>query len=148
MRLSRPRSTTTAPSHCHHVSRSLSHPQSGWGMQHWFLGSASCCPRLAVGSVYTPVRRSLHHRWTCMVSTPMTRGYRSQEEPFPVELLSYSPSLSIQRLVQFRMRQTRVPRVAMSRVRLAASGQDRVCPYPRVPRASDCLSLAVHSLQV
>ena len=44
------------------------------------------------------------------------------------------------------MRQTRVSLVTMSRLRLAASGQDRVCPYPHVPRASDCLCFFVHNL--
>jgi hypothetical protein len=57
-----------------------------------------------------------------------------------------SPSLSVHGPARFWMRQTRVPRVAMARLRLAASGQDRVCPYPRVSRASDCLRLIVRSL--
>ena len=56
------------------------------------------------------------------------------------------PSLSVHRPARFRMRQTRVPRVAIARLRLAASGQDRVRPYPRVSRASDCLCLIVRSL--
>jgi hypothetical protein len=57
-----------------------------------------------------------------------------------------SPSLSINRLARFRMLQARVSLVAMVRLRLAASGQDRVCPYPHVPRASGCLCLWVHNL--
>jgi hypothetical protein len=57
-----------------------------------------------------------------------------------------SPSLSVDRLARFRMRQTRVPHVAIVRLRLAASDQDRVCPYPHVPRASGCLCLLVHNL--
>jgi len=57
-----------------------------------------------------------------------------------------SPSLSVGRLASLWMRQTRVPLVAIVRFRLAASGQDRVCPYPHVSQASDCLCLFVHNL--
>jgi hypothetical protein len=57
-----------------------------------------------------------------------------------------SPSLSVGGLVPFRMLQTRVPRVALARLRLAASGQDRVSPDPHVSRASGCLCLVVHNL--
>ena len=67
----------------------------------------------------------------------------TQNIPVTIHL---SPSLSVGRLFRFRMRQTRVSRVALSRLRLAASGQDRVCPYPHVPRASDCLCFIVRSL--
>jgi hypothetical protein len=57
-----------------------------------------------------------------------------------------SPSLSVRRLAKFRMRQSRVSLVAIVKFRLTASGQDRVCPYPHVPRAPGCLGLIVHSL--
>ena len=57
-----------------------------------------------------------------------------------------SPSLSVSRLARFRMRPTRIPHVAIVRLRLAVSDQDRVCPYPHVPRASGCLCLLVHNL--
>ena len=67
----------------------------------------------------------------------------SQTSPGTVHL---SPSLSVGRLARFRMRQTRVSCVAIVRLRLAVSGQDRVCPYPHVWRASGCLCLRVHSL--
>jgi hypothetical protein len=54
-----------------------------------------------------------------------------------------SPSLSVIGLAILWMLQTRVSCVAIVRLRLAASGQGRVCPYPHVPRASSCLFLTL-----
>lgn len=125
-------------------------PSSVRGQQQWFPGSVSYRHHLTVGPLYTPIRCSLHRRWTRLAYTPVARGYQCQIALFPGTIrpgtAHLSPSLPVDRLVQFQALPTRVPRVAIARLRLAASGQGRVCHYPRVSRASGCLGLLVHNL--
>ena len=98
--------------------------------------------------LYTPTMRSasatdLHGFYPCNQRHSVTNSTFPRSTPGTVRL---SPSLSVHRLARFWMRQARVSLVAIVRLRLAVSGQDRVCPYPHVSRASGCLCLLVHSL--
>jgi len=116
----------------------------------------SVVPRFRVASstsdvrlpLYTPTMRSasatdLRGFHPCSQRHSVTKNTFPRSAPGTVRL---SPSLSVRRLDGFRMRQARVSLVAIVRLRLAASGQDRVCPYPHVSRASGCLCLLVHNL--
>ena len=149
MRLSRTHITTTAPPHDGYFSRKLAHPLEG---------TAIMVPRFRVVLSTPGFRLSLYTRTMFSTSSmnvldlyPCSQRPSGSLIPFrwtqniPVTI-HLSPSLSVGRLFSFRMRQTRVSRVALSRLRLAASDQDRICPYPHVPRASDCLCFFVHSL--
>jgi hypothetical protein len=98
--------------------------------------------------LYTPTMRSapatdLRGFHPCNQRHSVTKSTFPRSAPGTVRL---SPSLSVSRLARFSMLQARVPLVAIVRLRLAVSGQDRVCPYPHVPRASGCLYLWVHNL--
>ena len=131
-------------------------PQAGSSLR--WLGTATVVPRFRVMPSTSGCRLPLYTRTMLSASAMDSLGLYPNSQRQSVSKSTFpwthsvpgtahlSPSLSVHRPARFWMRQTRVPRVAMARLRLAASGQDRVCPYPRVPRASDCLRLIVHSL--
>jgi len=136
----------------------LSPHQPQAGPSPLWLGTATVVPRFRVMLSTSGCRLPLYTR--TMLSAPAMDSLglypNSQRQSVSKSTFPWThsipgtvhlgPSLSVRRPARFWMRQTRVPRVAMARLRLAASGQDRVCPYPRVPRASDCLCLLVRSL--
>ena len=138
-------------------SASLGSPQPQAGPAPLVKGPTSAVPRFRVMLSAFDLRLPLYTRAIRSVSTMNLRGLHPCSQRHSVTKSTFpwiikpgtvhlSPSLSVIRLVRFRMRQSRVSVVAIAKLRLAVSGQDRVCPYPRVPRASDCLGLIVHGL--
>ena len=131
-------------------------PQAGPSPR--WLGTATVVPRFRVVLSTSGCRLPLYTRTMLSASAmdslglyPNSQRQSVTKSTFPWThsvpgTVHLGPSLSVHRPARFRMRQTSVPRVAMARLRLAASGRDRVRPYPRVPRASDCLCLIVRSL--
>ena len=113
-------------------------------------------PRFRVVSSTSDVRLPLYTPTMRSASVTGLRGFHPCNQRHSVTKSTFprlapgtarlSPSLSVRGLARFRMRQARVSYVAIVRLRLAVSGQDRVCPYPHVPRASGCLCLLIHNL--
>lgn len=148
--LSHALSTTTAPPRWGHFSRRLTQPPQS-------RGRPTAVPRFRVILSSFGLRLPLYTRTMRSASAMNLRGlypcsqrHSVTKNTFPQILhpgtVHLNPSLLVSRLVRFRMRQTRISLVAIAKLRLAVSGQHRVCPYPRVSRASDCLYLIVHSL--
>ena len=118
------------------------------------LGTTTAVPRFRVVPSSPDFRLPLYTRtmhsapaMNLLGLYPYSQRHSVSKSTFPCThsitgTVHLSPSLSVCGPASFRTRQSRVSRVAIVRLRLAASGQDRVCPYPRVPRASGCLYLS------
>ncbi len=102
--------------------------------------------KLSLVSLCTPVRCTLHRRWTRLALVCVNDREHLSLDQSVSSTVRLNPSLSVSRLAIFWMRQARVHLVAIVRLGLAASGQDRDRPYPHVPRASDCSCLLIRSL--